>query len=352
MTIPSRWRTIVIGHNPRGPENLAAQMEQMLFAHFLVQGIRVAAELGIADILAGRSLTSDELADATGAHGPSLHRLLRMLASFGVFGQDATGRFALTPLGATLRSDGPVSLRDLAILHGAPAFWQAWGELQHSIMTGESAFEHVYGKPFYEYAGQQSALHAAFNGWMTRQSEQHNAALVAAYDFSGLGLLVDVGGGRGATLAAILQANPAARGILFDLPQVIGDGRLPEIVGVAERCQVIDGDMLNAVPAGADCYILKRVFMDKSDEQAVKVLRICADALADQGRIVLVEPIIPPADEPSPNTILDVHMLVIIGSGRVRTEAEFRRLFDAAGLRLMRIIPNASPNSIIEGIPG
>jgi hypothetical protein len=322
-----------------------AQMGQILFSHFLVQGLHVAAELGLADLLATEPKTSDELADTTGAHGPSLSRLLRMLASIGVFRQDASGRFALTPLGDTLRAGSSGSVRDLAILRGAPALWQAWGALRYSIMTGRSAFEHLHGTSFYEYVGQQPALNAAFNGWMASQSEQHNAAIVTAYDFSGARLVVDVGGGRGATLAAILRANPSLRGILFDLPHVVREGRLAD---VAERCQIIGGDLLSAVPSGGDCYMLKRVLMDRSDEDAVGVLRKCTDAMAEDGRVLVIEMVILPEDASGINKILDVNMLVLTG-GRVRTEAEFRELFAAAGLRLTRMIPTGSPNWIIEG---
>jgi hypothetical protein len=329
-------------------ETPTAQMGQILFSHFLVQGLHVAAELGIADLLATQPKTSDELAETTGAYGPSLSRLLRMLTSIGVFRQDASGRFALTPLGDTLRAGSPGSVRDLAILRGAPAFWQAWGDLRYSIMTGRSAFEHLHGTSFYEYVGQQPALNATFNGWMTRQSEQHNAAVVGAYDFSGLRLVVDVGGGRGATLAAILRANPSLRGILFDLPHVVGERRLPDIADVAERCQIIGGDLLSAVPSGGDCYLLKRVLMDRSDEVAIGVLRKCTDATVEDGRVLVVEMVIVPGDESSISKILDVNMLVLSG-GRVRTEAEFRELFAAAGLRLTRMISTVSPNWIIEG---
>jgi hypothetical protein len=215
-------------------------------------------------------------------------------------------------------------------------------------MTGRPAFEHLHGTSFYEYVGHQPALNAAFNGWMTRQSEQHNTAIVSAYDFSGLRLVVDVGGGRGATLGAILRANPSLRGILFDLPHVVGDGLLPDIADVAERCQMIGGDLLSAVPSGGDCYLLKRVLMDRSDEVAIAVLRRCTDATAEDGRILVIEMVILPGDETSINEILDVNMLVLTG-GRVRTAAEFGELFAAAGLRLTRMIPTVSPNWIVEG---
>jgi hypothetical protein len=333
----------------RSPEPLQ-QMLQLLNGHCVEQALHVAAVLGIADLLADGAKSVAEVASATGAHGPSLYRVLRMLAGIGVFDEGADGRFALTPLGATLRSDVPDSVRDRAIYYGSPEMWQAWGSLRHAVMTGESPFEHTHGVPFYDYLARHPGVGAPFNRYMTRTSEQHNTAIVASYDFSSLGTLVDVGGGHGATLAAILQRHPALRGILYDLPQVVGQAGRLEAAGLAGRCTVIGGDMLVAVPAGGDAYLIKWVLMDRPDAVAVRVLGNCAAVMGDDGKVLVVEMVMPSGGGPSFSKVMDVQMLLLFGGGRIRTEAEFRDLFAAAGLRLTRVIPTPSPNSIFEGV--
>jgi hypothetical protein len=329
-----------------------ARMLQLLNACLLAQALHVVAALGIADRLVDGPLATDELAAATGAHGPSLYRLLRTLVGAGVFREDEEGRFALTPLGATLRSDGPDSVRDWALYVGAPAPWAAWGRLRETVLTGQSGFVLANGLPTYEYLARHPELGAPFDRWMTRQSDQHNEAVVAAYDFSAFRTVADVGGGQGSTLAAILRANPSLQGILLDQPQVVaGAEPLLQAAGVAERCTIIGGDMLHGVPPGADAYILKRVLMIWGDKPAIQVLRHCATALPPAGRVVVVEMVMPTGNDPSPARSFDLLMLLAHEAGRVRTAAEFRELFAAAGLRLDRIIPTASPNSILEGVP-
>jgi O-methyltransferase domain/Dimerisation domain len=238
-----------------GSSTAPAQMLQLLNGFLTVQALHVAAALGIADLLADGARDSDDLAVATGAHGPSLYRLLRTLAGMGVFREEADGRFALTSLGDTLRTDRSDSVRDWALYVGAHAPWEAWGRLQDAVMTGEPGFVHAHGMPTYEYLIEHPELGAHFDRWMTRQSEQHNAAIVAGYDFSACRTVADVGGGQGATLAAILRAHPALRGILFDLPHVVADPAPLAEAGVADRCAVVGGDMRRGVPAGADAYL-------------------------------------------------------------------------------------------------
>jgi hypothetical protein len=332
----------VTGESPR-PEEPAVQMLELLDAHFLVQALHVAAVLGIADLLSPGPKSVEELASAAGAHARSLHRLLRLLASRGIFREESAGTFALTPRGATLRSDVPDSVRDRALYVASPPVWQAWGDLEYSVRTGESAFEHAHGVSFYDYLTEHPAVGAPFNRFMVKSSEQHNAAIVDAYDFSPMRTVVDVGGGFGSTLTAILRAYPSLRGVLFDLLRVTEQVRL-EATGVAERCEVVGGDMLQAVPLGGDGYILKRVLMDKADDASVQVLKNCVDAMADGGKVLVVDYIVPAGDEPSISKVLDVTMLVYMHGGRIRTEAEFRELFAAAGLCLERVIPTPSPH--------
>jgi O-methyltransferase domain/Dimerisation domain len=336
--------------DPGRPANPSSQMLQLLNGFLTAQAIYVAATLGIADALADESRTIDDLASATGANRGSLYRLLRMLSGAGIFREEADGRFALTPLGGCLRSEGPDSVRDWALYAGSPAMWPVWGGLRESVMTGAAAFPRMHGMPLWDYMAEHPELGTPFNRWMSRQSEQHNAALIASYDFSSFAAVADIGGGQGSTLAAILRANPSLRGILFDLPEVVKRPAPLQETGALDRCAVIGGDMLQGVPVGADAYVVKRVLMDWGDEQAARILRSCADAMPEDGRILVVEMVLPPRNDPGPGKTFDLLMLLVHSGARIRTEAEFGDLFSAAGLRLNRIIPTTSPNTILEGV--
>ena len=335
------------------PQPPAGRMVQLLNAQVVAQALYVAARLGLADLIAGGAPRVEALADATGAHGPSLHRLLRMLAGEGVVREVRDGEFALTPLGDTLRSDSENSVRDRALYLAAPEVWAAWGEMYGSIMTGEAAFERLHGAPFYQYMAGHPQAGAHFNRWMTRSSELDNAAVVASYDFTPFRTVVDVGGGQGATLAAILRANPSLRGVLLDLPSVVEHAAPLRDPALAGRCEVVGGDMLEAVPPGADAYVIKMVFTGEHDERAVAVLGNCAEAMAAGGRILVVDIVMPDGDAPHPARAMDLLMLTLF-RGRIRTEAEFRALFAAAGVTFTRVIPTNSvsnPMAILEGVP-
>jgi hypothetical protein len=228
--------------------------------------------------------------------------------------------------------------------------WEIWGRLRDSVMTGEPAFVLTRGMPLWDYLAEHSEIGTPYDRWMSRQSDQHNAAIVASYDFSPFRTVADIGGGQGSTLAAILRATPSLRGILLDLPRVVARPAPLEAARVMDRCEVIGGDMLQRLPSGADAYLVKRVLMSFGDEQAAGVLRNCVGAMREDGRVLVVEMVLPPGDEPSPGKAFDLLMLLIHTGARIRTEAEFSDLFAVAGLRLTRIIPTASPNSIIEGV--
>jgi hypothetical protein len=271
-----------------------------------------------------------------------------MLASAGVFKEVEPGRFELTPLAATLRTDTPDSVRDWALFIAAPPVWAAWSNLLHSVRTGTSAFEHTFGMPLFTYFKDHPELAGAYNGWMVTQSELQNGAVLASYDFSGHHRVVDVGGGQGATLAAILEAHPGITGVLFDRPEVVATAELPE--SLTERCEIIAGDMLQGVPVGGDAYLIKRVLMDWNDELAAKTLMNCRDAMAENGKILVIEPVVPGGNEPSVSKLLDITMLVMQHGGRVRTEGEHRALFETAGLELTRVIPTPSPLRLVEGV--
>ena len=335
---------------PSSTAQASAQMLQLLHGFLAVQALYAAADLGIADLLASEPRSVAELAASTGAHEPSLHRLLRMLTGPGVFHEETDGRFAVTPLGATLQSSRPDSVREWALFAGAPEVWAAWAGLRDAVMTGEAAFPTVHGAPMWEYITEHRDLGELFDGWMTRQSVQQNAALVAAYDFSPFRLVADVGGGQGSTLAAILAAHSSLKGILLDLPHVVSNVPPLEDAGVENRCEVIGGDMFASVPGGADAYVLKRVLMSYGDEDAAKILRNCSAAMADGGRIVAVDIVMAAGNDPSPAKPFDILMLLTQPGALIRTEDEFRELFAAAGLRLTSMIPTASQNTVLEAV--
>jgi precorrin-6B methylase 2 len=328
-------------------------IEQMLYllnGHCLEQALYVAAVLGIADLLNEGSKSIEELAMATEADRLSLYRLLRTLSSIGVFCESPSGHFALTPLGGTLRSDAANTVRDRAIYYGAPEMWSVWGNLLYSVRTGQSACEHIHAMSFYDHLSCHPNVGVPFDRYMAKTSEQHNAAVLESYDFSSLRTLVDIGGGLGSTLAAILQAYPTLKGILFDLPQVVerATDNL-SAAGVEERCKIVGGDMQQLLPAGGDGYLLKWVLMDRSDERAIEVLSNCRRVMAANGKVLAVEMIMPQDDRQSFSKIMDLQMMLLFGGGRIRTEEEFRDLFEAAGLAVTHIYSTQSPNMIIEG---
>jgi SAM-dependent methyltransferase len=329
-----------------GPD-LHSEGLRWILGGLVTRSVHVAAVLRFADHIDQGATSAAELAHATGADASAVHRVLRLLAASGFFVEDESERFSVTPLGATLRSQG--SLRDWALFAGSPEIWGAWDNLLYSVTTGESAFTDRHGQPIYSYLGEHQQLRTLLAGMMTKQSALHNAALLAAYDFSGFRLVVDVGGGNGATLAAILRANPTSRGIVLDLPEVVADTAPLRESGVAERCAVIAGDMLESVPDGGNCYLIKRVLCTLDDDDAVALLSACAAAMAPGGRIVVVDQDLGPRNQPGINKFLDVHFLAVHGGGRMRGKAEFHGLFERAGLKLISVRRTASPNAIFEG---
>ncbi|MBV9866355.1 MAG: methyltransferase domain-containing protein [Abitibacteriaceae bacterium] len=324
---------------------------QMATGYWVTQSIAVAAQLSIADHIKETPKTAVELAEATGTHAPSLYRLLRFLASTGIFVEDENGRFALTPVAELLRSDVPGSMRDFTILMGHETHWNAWGNFMHSIQTGEPAFDNVFGMGFFEYCPLHPDASEVFNRAMTSLATQTHAAAAAAYDFSGINTLMDVGGGHGALLSSILKSNPHMRGIVFDLAHVVaGAPKTFEQWGVADRCRTEGGDFFEAMPAGADACILSMVIHDWSDDLSLKILQNCHRALPENGKLLLIETVVPEGNTPSASKGLDLNMLVMTNGGRERTAEEFDALFRKAGFELTRILPTQSPMSVIEGV--
>ncbi len=341
-------------HNPPSNADVPppVAMLQMISGFWISRAIYVAAKLGIADHLRDGHRTFDELAAATGTHAPSLYRVLRALASVGVFTEDEKRRFALTPLAETLRTDVPDSLRAFATVELGEEHYPAWGELLHSVKTGEIAFDRAFGMPVWNFFEQNPENAKTFNDAMTGFTLAVNDTVLSSYDFSSIGKIVDVGGGHGSLIASILKANPKMTGVLFDAPPVI-EGARHRIrdEGIAERCEAVAGDFFESVPSGGDAYIVKWIIHDWDDERSVSILRNCHRAMAENGRLLLVEAVVPHGSEPHFSKYMDLNMLVMTG-GRERTEDEYRALLKASGFRLTRIIPTESPMSIIEGERG
>lgn len=315
------------------------------------QAIHVAAVLGIADLLADGPRASDDLASRTDTDSDALYRLLRALAAVGVFREEAGKRFALAPMGACLKSDAPVPVAPWAALIGRPNYWSAWGSLLHSIRTGENAFRHVHGAGVWEYRSRHPEEGRAFDAAMSGLSRQVGDIVAAAYDFGSFKRLVDVGGGRGAILAAILRRHPTLRGILFDRRQVVaGAAEVLGEAGVADRCEVESGDFFESVPEGGDAYLLKAIVHDWDDAEAARILRSCRAAIPDAGKLLLVEQVLAPPNEGLTGKLSDLNMLVM-PSGRERSADEFREILDRAGFRMTSVIATASPLSIVESVP-
>jgi SAM-dependent methyltransferase len=302
----------------------------------------------VADHLADGPRTAAELAEATRTGARNLYRVLRLLASLGVFAEVAPGSFGLTPLGETLRSDAPDSVRNFAITETAPGHWLPWGRLDASVRSGQPMAREALGMELFDWYAQNPAEAGFFNAAMGNLSALAASELVRVYDFSAVRTVADVGGAHGVLLAAVLRANPAARGILFDLPHVIATaGGAVAAEGLSQRCELVSGDFFEAVPDGADLHLLKQIVHDWDDERATRLLQNCHRAIGPAGKLLLVEMVIPPGNQPSPAQAMDLNMLVVLG-GRERTEGEYQRLFQAAGFRLERVIPTHSPFSVIE----
>lgn len=321
---------------------------QMLMGRWVAHGIGLAAKLGLADQLAAGPRRVDELATALGANAGALHRVMRMLASVGIFAEVEPGLFGNTPMSDTLR-DGPGSNRAMAMFLTHPTHVEAWLELEHCVMTGGSGFVKAHGESPWERLPKDPELATLFNTAMTSFSAQEAPMVAAAYDFSRFDTLADVGGGHGLLLATILAANPALHGILFDLPQAVAGAKPTlEAKGVVGRTEVVGGDFFIGVPA-ADAYILKHIIHDWSDADSVKILQTIHRAAKPGAKLLLAEMIVQPGNAPDVAKVLDIEMLVVTTGGKERTQADFAALYDAAGWKLERVVTTHGPIALIEG---
>lgn len=324
----------------------AVRLTTLADGFLTTQLLYVAAELGLADVLADGPATAAEVAAAVGARPAVLRRVLRGLCLDDVFVERPDGRFALGPLGELLRSGVPGSQRGPILVRGEVYFRAAQGLLA-ATTTGAPAFETAYGEPFFAHLERDPAHAALFGASMAARAEHEAAAVVAAYDFAGRRTLVDVGAGAGQVTAAALRAVPGLTAVLVDRPAMLerARGSLSD-AGLADRCAFVEGDFFERLPPGGDAYLLSRVLHDWDDGDATRLLRVCRAAMAPTARLVVVDALLPERARDEPAAIrMDLHMLLLLGAAE-RTEAELRRLLAGAGFTVRRVVPTGSPTGL------
>ena len=327
------------------------QLHRLVTGYQVTQAVHVAATLGLSDLLADGPKSAAELAEATGADARSLTRLMRALAAVGLYVRDGDKRFANTDLGDAFRADAPRSVAGWARLVGRPFHWQTYASLEHSIRTGENAFEAVHGESVWDYLTNYPGEQKIFDEAMTALSQVVAEEVVDAYDFGRFGTVVDVGGGRGMLLAAVLSRYPSVGGVLFDQPDVVaGAHELLSAAGVSQRCRVVGGSFFDSIPGGGDAYLLKSVIHDWPDAESVQVLRSCRRSIPAHGRLLLVEQLLDESPDPVRTAFSDLTMLVVAG-GQERTTDEYGSLLAAAGFDLTRTVPTGSDVFVIEASP-
>lgn len=323
-------------------ESSFVEMRHLIVGYSVTIAIAAVAELGIVDHLSDGPKTTSDLALLSGANEDFLRRVLRYLASEGVFAEQDGDHFALTERSRWLRSDAPGSLRPRAVFAGSALNWTAWGRFLQSLTTGTSGVELAFGQSLFDYVRSQPDATATFNTFMAEQTAASVAALLEAYSFDGAREVVDVGGGHGALIAGVLQAYGGLHGVLFDMPEVLAPaGPLLDRAGVTDRCKVIGGDFFAAVPASADLYVLKFILHDWPDADCVRILNNCRQAMAAGGRVLIVEHVVPEEGRPDFSMFMDMNMLILTSGGRERTRHEFTQLLAAAGLQLRTLVPTA-----------
>ena len=325
-------------------------LSRILTSAALSRAVCSIAELGVADLIqAGQPQPVEHLARASKTHEPSLYRILRFLASHGLFQETANRHFDHTPLSAVLRTDAPGSYRA-----GAQMFhhlFAGWDGLHHSIQTGEPGFNKVFGAPIFDYIQAHPEMGPIFDAGMTSLNTYETSAMLNAYDFTGINLLADIGGGNGSLLSAVLPRYPQMKAILFDLGHVAGRAKENlKAAGLAERCSVIEGSFFKGIPAGADAYFFRHIIHDWTDEQCMQILGHCRKVIPANGKLMIADCVVPAGNAPSPAKNMDMTMLAFPG-GQERTEAQFRSLLKASGFELKSITPTTAAISVVEGKP-
>jgi hypothetical protein len=327
------------------------QLIQMGVAIWQARAVYAAAELGLADLLANGVRSTEDLARQTGTHAPSLYRLLRALASCGIITETARNHFASTPLGDALRDGAPGAARATILTIAGSWQWKAWENFLPALRTGESGVQAAFGKNLFDFLAGEPVHSGRFNEAMVGMHGAVAPAVVAAYDFSRFISVVDVGGGKGALLAAILKGHPDLRGVLFDLPQTEHDaGDYLAAAGLSERCEFHAGNFFEAVPHGHDAYVLAHVLHDWDDDQSASILSRCRQSISPKGRLLIVEAVLPDGDTPHHGKLMDLLMLTVTG-GAERDADQFARLLTSSGFRLAAIHPTATHQSVLEAIP-
>ena len=337
---------------PGGAPDPAQQLFHIATGYVLSSALHVVTDVGVADHLGGGPKPVAELAKATGTNEDALYRIMRALASVGIFEEVGPRTFALTPPAELLQRAHPRSARDMMVFIADPFHFRVYADLEESLKTGRPCGEKTVGMPVFQYFEKHPEYSEIFNRAMTTMSAAVIPAAIEAYDFSGIGVLVDVAGGHGEVLMSILRANPHMRGILMDLDHVLaGATARLAAAGVADRVQMVPGDFFKTVPAGGDAYIMKHIIHDWDDERAGLIFRNIHHALGGKrnGKVILLEGVIQPGNEPGLGKIMDLEMMTLPG-GRERTAEEFRALFDRAGFRMTSITPTKSPLAVIEAV--
>ena len=326
-------------------------MRNLAIGYWASRLVHVAAKLRLADLLKGGSRTVEDLASAADVQPVPLYRLLRALASVGIFAETKGRRFKLTPLAATLQTGVPNSMHAWAMMVNEPWMWDSWKQLLSGVKTGEMPFLKAHGMPIFQYLEHHPEDLEVFGESMSSLSQAENPAIAAAYKFPKGRTLVDVGGGHGSLLAAILKANPFLKGVLFDQSAVIARAENDKHItakGIAQRCRLESGNFFDVVPKGGDAYLMKYILHDWNDDECVKILANCRAAMNEKGKVLVVDNVVSAGNDPSWGKLLDIQMLII--GGRERTKQEFATLFASAGLKLTRIVPTKCPLSIVEGV--
>jgi O-methyltransferase domain/Dimerisation domain len=327
----------------------SASVLELLSAAWVAQGVYTSTKLGIIEALRTGPQSADAVAKAVGADPDAVYRLMRLLASRGVFTQQRNKRFALAPMGEALLLDAPDSVRGYVLFVGDPLHWEHWGQLSSSVRTGRCAIEELRGKPTFEWLEDVPELAAVFNDGMTSISKMETPVVVAAYDFTRFDTIVDIGGGHGLLLAEILRKSPNSKGILFDAESVVeGAPSVLEPAGVSERCTAVGGSFFESVPGG-DAYVLKHIIHDWDDEKSVQILGNVRAAMNPHATLLIVETVVPDDDRDHLSKLLDMEMLVA-ATGRERTEAEYAELLRRAGFRHTRTVATVGPASIVEAV--
>ena len=330
-------------------------LRTMINGFYVTQALHVAAELAIADALASGPRAAEDLAAGAGAHPESLYRLMRALASVSVLHEDESRRFSLTPVGECLRSDAKPSLHAWAKYVGRGEVWRSWGTLLQSVRTGHNAFRALHGVDVWEHRKTDAGATAAFQAAMSCRTREVAEAVVAAYDFRRFRRIVDVGGGHGTLLRCVLAAHSAARGVLFDRPDVFAASgtKLASAVlaGVADRCEIAGGNFFDKVPEGGDAYLLKHILHDWDDAEATAILRSCRRAIAQDGVLLIVEWCLERPNEGPAGKLSDLNMLVMQG-GRERTEDQYSAPLREGGFRLGAVVRASTTNHwVLEALP-